>query len=151
MTADRSKSGIQRQPLTILQVELHSEKDITTVICPTFSDFSRETSLQRIMQSGLQQQRYPCRTVQMKVPDGEWHRESTAGQDWVMEIKLIRSSRTCSTAESMRICSIIISRNISRSMVTSVIHPVWLRCFCRAMQDTSIFFRQFRMTGQTEV
>ena len=72
-------------------------------------------------------------------------------QDWVMEIKLIRSSRTCSTAESMRICSIIISRNISRSMVTSVIHPVWLRCFCRAMQDTSIFFRQFRMTGQTEV
>ena len=134
-----------------IKVELHSEKDITTVICPTFSDFSRETSLQRIMQSGLQQQRYPCRTVQMKVPDGEWHRESTAGQDWVMEIKLIRSSRTCSTAESMRICSIIISRNISRSMVTSVIHPVWLRCFCRAMQDTSIFFRQFRMTGQTEV
>ena len=134
-----------------MQAEVHSVKDITTVICPTFSDFSRETSSQRTMQNGLQQQRYRCRTVQMQVPDGEWHRELTAGQDWVMEIRLIRSLRTCSTEESMRTCSIIISRDISRSMVTSVIHPVWLRCFCRAMQDTSTFFRQFRMTGLTEV
>ena len=84
-----------------------------------------------------------------RVPDGEWDRELTHGQEPETEIRHTNLFKISSMTVFIQTFGIHIHH--SRLTETSVWHPVCQRCWCRVIWAISICFLLCRMCGQTEV